>query len=266
MLLKDIRPSDLTKDNNYVVTPSNWSRNKLIASGLDSNKINVVPHGVNSDLFRPLNKKTELRNKFNLPNNTFLFLNIGGPFHNKGLDVLLNAFSKVLLISKNCKLVLKYNEDLYKISLNNYINSVVKDEIARNNLMEHIIIINKTLSLDELNSLYNSVDCYVSSYRAEGFNIPVLEATAAGLNVLVTAGGSTDDFVLMEQTTKIKSNRKLLDANDETSYYMEPDMDDLVFQMLYIKTNKKQLDYDLLKKHIDKYSWANVVEQLTKIL
>lgn len=265
-LLRDIKPSDLTKDNNYIVTPSNWSRNKLIANNIDSNKIFVVPHGIDSNLFKPLNNKTELRNKFNLMKDDYIFLNIGGPFHNKGLDILLNAFAKVLLISKNCKLVLKYNEDLYKISLNNYINSVVKDEMIRNNLMENIIIINKTLSLDELNSLYNAVDCYVSSYRAEGFNIPVLEATAAGLNIIVTDGGSTDDFVLMEQTTKIKATRKLLDNNDETSYYMEPDMDDLIFKMLYSKTNNKPINYDNLMVHINKYSWANIVEQLTAVL
>ena len=34
----------------------------------------------------------------------------------------------------------------------------------------------------------------MSSYRGEGFNLPVLEAMACGLPVVVTSGGATDDF------------------------------------------------------------------------
>ena len=267
-LLKEIKLEDLTKDNNYIVTPSNWSKNKLVLLGLKSDKIHVISHGINTNIFKPLNhdKKDKLREKFNLPKNEYIFLNIGGPFHNKGLDILLNAFGKVLLINSKCKLVLKYNEDLYKLSLTNYINSVVKDERTRNNINNNIIIINKTLTLDELNELYNSVDCYVSSYRAEGFNIPVLEATASGLNIIVTDGGSTDDFTLAEQTTKIKCDMKFLNNNDETTYYLEPQIDDLVMKMLYIKANKKPINLDLLNKHLEKYSWKNIVDQLVKVL
>jgi len=216
--LGDTKVGELTENNNIVITPSNWSKNKLIVSGLKADKIFIIPHGVDTNIFKPYTAsyKETLRKNLsqNISKKDFVFLNIGGPFHNKGLDVLLNAFSKVLLLNKNVKLIIKYNEELYKISLNNYISTVIKDTNTRNNVINNIILINKTLSLSELNKLYNCADLYISSYRAEGYNIPVLEATAAGLNVLVTEGGSTDDFVLSEQTTKIKSVKTYLDNND----------------------------------------------------
>ena len=39
-----------------------------------------------------------------------------------------------------------------------------------------------------------AADVYVSPYHAEGFNLPVLEAVACGIPVVVSAGGSTEDF------------------------------------------------------------------------
>jgi glycosyltransferase involved in cell wall biosynthesis len=41
-------------------------------------------------------------------------------------------------------------------------------------------------------------NCYISPYKYEGFNLPVLEAMAVGLPVIVSKGGSTDDFVTDE--------------------------------------------------------------------
>ncbi|KAJ3024471.1 hypothetical protein HDV00_000914 [Rhizophlyctis rosea] len=46
--------------------------------------------------------------------------------------------------------------------------------------------------------LYNAADCYISPYTAEGFNLPVLEALACGIPVVVTKGGPTDDFTCPE--------------------------------------------------------------------
>ena len=43
-------------------------------------------------------------------------------------------------------------------------------------------------------ALYRSCDVLVHPYRGEGFAMPVLEAMASGLPVVVTAGGPTDEF------------------------------------------------------------------------
>ena len=61
-------------------------------------------------------------------------------------------------------------------------------------MLSNIIVISKNLTLKELSELYGSCDAYVSSYRAEGFNMPPLEAAACGIPAILTSGGSTDDY------------------------------------------------------------------------
>ena len=54
------------------------------------------------------------------------------------------------------------------------------------------------LTDNEIASLYRSCDIFVCTYRGEGFSLPTLEAMASGLSVVVTRGGSTDDFTTEE--------------------------------------------------------------------
>jgi glycosyltransferase involved in cell wall biosynthesis len=57
-----------------------------------------------------------------------------------------------------------------------------------------ILLLDRDLTRGELAGLYRSCDLLLHPYRGEGFGLPVLEARACGLPVLVTAGGATDDF------------------------------------------------------------------------
>jgi glycosyltransferase involved in cell wall biosynthesis len=46
--------------------------------------------------------------------------------------------------------------------------------------------------------LFQAADVFVSPYKAEGFNMPALEAAACGTLVVATKGGATDDFLRPE--------------------------------------------------------------------
>ena len=37
-----------------IITPSNWSKNGLIACGFDDNQVNVIPHGVDIKTFHKI--------------------------------------------------------------------------------------------------------------------------------------------------------------------------------------------------------------------
>jgi glycosyltransferase involved in cell wall biosynthesis len=80
--------------------------------------------------------------------------------------------------------------------------------------------------------LYQAADAYVSPYRAEEFNIPVLEAAACGLPVICTAGGATDDFVDDLFARRIEAKKRQLRGDgDREVAQLEPRIDHLVALM-----------------------------------
>jgi glycosyltransferase involved in cell wall biosynthesis len=79
--------------------------------------------------------------------------------------------------------------------------------------------------------LYQAADVYVSPYRAEGFNLPVLEAMACGLPVICTAGGATDDFVNEVSARRIESKKVTRMVADEELLILEPDIEHLITLM-----------------------------------
>src|SRR5262249_708299 len=85
-------------------------------------------------------------------------------------------------------------------------------ELQQDRQSPSIVYLDKDLTDLEIAQLYNACDCLVHPYRGEGFGLPVLEAMACGLPVIVTAGGATDDFV-DEQTGYVISSKRLIFGN-----------------------------------------------------
>lgn len=230
--------SAFTRDANCVVTPSSWTRVKLIDAGMDPDGIHVVPHGIDPAIFFPAStvQRASARQAIGVGDDQFTFLNIGGSFWNKGIDLLVRAFAAVLREHPRARLVLKDNRKLYGTTSDDLIARLVQerpDEITPQ-VLGAINTIPGTLTLGQLASLYGAVDLYVSPYRAEGFNMPVLEAMACGLPVLVTAGGATDDFVTQGAGRFIRSRYVPVEQAvfPVGGSYLDPDFDDLVRSML----------------------------------
>ena len=74
-------------------------------------------------------------------------------------------------------------------------------------VLQHLVYVGRSLSMAEIAGLHNAADCYVSPYHAEGFNMPVLEAAASGLPLIVTDGGPTDEFTDPGFCLRISSRR-----------------------------------------------------------
>jgi len=176
-------------------TPSQWSRSGLIRGGADPDKVAVVPHGFDPDVMRPSSpaRRTELRQQFGW-HDKFVFLNIGAMTANKGIFDLLTAFAMIAGEFPGAYLALKGLDHLYlsQSCVEEYQTALPARQ--RRLIHDRIIYLGKTLTFAQTAQLYQAADAYVSPYRAEAFNLPVLEAAACGLPVICTAGGSTDEF------------------------------------------------------------------------
>jgi GT2 family glycosyltransferase/glycosyltransferase involved in cell wall biosynthesis/Flp pilus assembly protein TadD len=212
------------KKADEVWTPSTYARDAFVNSGLDFNKVQIVPNGIDPALFTPFGSKASLPTS-----KRFLF--VGGTIFRKGIDVLLQAYAKAFSASDDVCLVIK---DMGGASF-------YRGQTARNTIEEfrkrpdapEIVYMDQSMKEEEVAELYRACDVLVSPYRGEGFSLPTLEAMACGLPVIVTDGGATDDFVDEENGWLIPSEPRSLgnriDGHELTgeAFVLEPDLEAL---------------------------------------
>jgi len=185
----------------HIVTPSTWSRERLVADGVPAERVTVVPHGIDTAAWAPLTPRERhgARRDLGWADDEVVVLSVGAMTANKGLDLLLVAFARLVAADDprlpRVRLVLKGadalfgSRDLVRQHLRGLPNAVAERVAAR------ITYLGGCYGLADMRRLYAAADVYAAPYRGEGFNLPVLEAMACGLPVIVPAGGATDDFV-----------------------------------------------------------------------
>ena len=212
-----------------LITPSSWSRLGFAQAGFLPEKISVIPHAVDPQCFYRVESDLRefYRQLFGFGPDDFVLLSIGALTTNKGIDLLLSAFEALKRKAPSLKLVIKDQSLLYKRSLSDVLREMLLrggQGLPSEEMLGDIVIISENLDIEALRSLYNSCDAYVSPYRAEGFNLPPLEAAACGLPILVTAGGSTDDYFSAELGLQIDSQYHQW----EGLHALDPSLDSLI--------------------------------------
>lgn len=218
--------ADLFNQADEIWTPSNYSRQSFINSGVDFNKVQVIPNGIDPEIFKPSGEKYKLNT-----NKKLKFLFVGGTIFRKGIDILLNAYASSFSSNDDVCLVVKDmgGDSFYKGQTAREQIEILK---VKPNSPE-IIYIDNSLTESEMASLYRACDIFVCPYRGEGFSLPTLEAMACGLPVIVTKGGSTDDFTDEDVAWYIPAMKRsignVIDGHQLTgeAFVLEPDQDSL---------------------------------------
>jgi glycosyltransferase involved in cell wall biosynthesis len=257
-------------DSVEIVAPSEWSRSGFLEAGFDPARVHVVPHGVEPiDYWHPEpDEKRAVRKRLKLPEDAFVFLNIGAMTGNKGIPGLLAAFGRHIRRYPQSLLLLKGAEFLYSGQLDERVREARSiDRAATDAGLQSVVYLGKDLSLEDLSGLYRAADAYVSPYHAEGFNLPVLEAIASGLPVIATAGGPTDDFCRDEFALRIES--RLVVHPDGVTRHLEPSLDALLECMSQVvereefRNSAAEIGPEWAASH---YSWRVVTERLVRLL
>ena len=264
-------PRAFTRGDNRIVTPSAWSRDRLVDGGMDPAGIVVVPHGVKTDTFSPLLAPDRVagRAALGVAEDEILFVNVGVATWNKGLDILVKAFARVRKAHPRARLLLKDHKALYGIGADRTLAQVARANpgLIDSQVLAGISVVSGSLDQTQLRALYGVADAYVSPYRAEGFNMPVLEAMACGTPVIVTGGGATDDFCPPALSVKLPSREGT--KTDEPAMFgrfLVPDEDALVQAMTDVATGRvdRHAPERLAARTqlVRQYSWAAVTAQL----
>lgn len=157
-------------------------------------KILTVPiSGVDTERFRP-DIKSDFREKYNLQNKTVLLF--AGVFdERKGIDAILNAFSKVVPQMPPLHLVMVGMGPL---------KNWAEDFIKKAGLNKNITLIN-WLSNDDLPGYFANSDIFIHPSMPRGgweeqFGYSIAEASVSGLPVISTDTGSIGEIILNGKT------------------------------------------------------------------
>ncbi|GEM_PF-2686759 len=240
--------------------PSSYVKAEYVQSGVPPDKIWVVPNG--SELVGHPAPRPERPRQAPLK-----LLFVGGGIPRKGVDVLIAALEKlppavldrVWLTIKESGFGSYYKgQSLVDSSLQAAPRAARVTQVVR----EH-------LSRPDLVKLMTESDLLVHPYRAEGFGLPILEAMALGLPVLMTKGGAADDFCGDEEALTIPADLTVATSpfvGDLMTvgypYYLGPHADELASAISALATGAADpgAKRDAAIERSRSYSWERVAE------
>jgi glycosyltransferase involved in cell wall biosynthesis len=209
-----------------IVTPSQWSAEGYRNWGFRSDRVVVIPHGVDTNLYRsrPAEVTKATRGRLGFSDSDFIFLSAGTMTFNKGVDLLVRSFLRLARKYKNIRLILKDASFLGYPSAGEVVKTVLQEsESSTERFLNRISIINTALTQAQMAELYSASNCYVSPYRAEGFALTPLEAAASGIDVIVTKGGASSEYSSCSGLYEVHSKRVVEGGRT----YLEPELESL---------------------------------------
>ncbi len=235
--------------------PSEYIKSLHINSGVVKRKIQVIPNGIDLEIFKPIKENNKFENK--ITDKKFKFLFVGGILFRKGLDLILESYLSEFNIDDDVCLILK------GLGQNTYYSS---DKILKllNNIdstKAEIIFINENLSDNDLAHLYSYADVYIHPYRAEGFGMPIFEAMACGTPPITTRYGPSLEYCNDENAFLVDYYSK---ENILEQTFIEPSLENIRNLMRIAYENS-----DLVKSKAEKateavkfLSWDNIFDKI----
>ena len=189
-----------------------WTPSAFVATGVKQLrkdiKCAVIPHAIDVE------KCPYSRSHFKLPGNQFLFLTMFdfySIFERKNPLAVIRAFKEAFLPEEPVGLVIKCSNP--NIDRENFrlLEAAAKDH--------NIHLIPNYLDRDEVASLMNVCNCYVSLHRSEGFGLPMAEAMMLRKPVVATNWSGNADFMTEENSFPI--NYKIIPLERDYGIYRQ---------------------------------------------
>lgn len=212
------------------------SRNMLVEKyGIPPDKLVVVPPGVDTNRFFPIDKKEKIPN-------SILF--VGRVDKRKGVDFLIKSLPYVVHCIPQVKLYIGgTGKDLSKLK-----------KVVHANHLERNVEFLGFIPDDHLNEWYNKVQCVVIPSVFEGFGLTAVESMAAGTSVICTHVDSLKHIV------KNGVWGYHVDYNDTTA------LGEKIVSLL--KDKKMQDEFSKKGREVIDlyYNWDTLIEKLNKEL
>jgi glycosyltransferase involved in cell wall biosynthesis len=167
----------------------------------------TMPHALAFE--PPRATKDELRARFHLPRDAFLFLtlfDLNSYSARKNPRAVIEAFRRAALAGREAALVIKVQNVTGNEADFAALQASVQD-------LPGTVLLTETLSRAEVYALEAACDCFVSLHRSEGFGLAVAECMLLGKPVIATDWSATAEFVTRDNGCPVRARLVTLEQN-----------------------------------------------------
>ena len=228
-------------------------KEQYLKMGVDEDKIEIVPLGINLEEYENLPDYGKFRSKFNIDEDDKLILFVGRIHEIKGLDILIDSFNELIdyhneknslenIDSPVIKLAIVGPDDGYLVKL--------EEKIKEYSLEENVIITGPLYKEEKQEAL---VDCdlFVMPSKYESFTTSGLEAMACSKPLVLTKNNHIHDWVDGNVGLACEDNK------DSLRQAIEKILFDEEMSLIFAENGKK-----LIK---EKYNWDIINSQILEI-
>ncbi len=155
----------------------------------------VIRHGIDCDLFSPVNDRAALRAALDLPSDGLLVGCFGRIRHQKGNDLFVKAMISACRQNPKVRALMMGRAT----ADNAEFLQGLKDEVAQAGLADRILFRDE-VPVADVPRHFQALDLYVAPQRWEGFGLTPLEAMACGVPAVATRVGAFEELILPQQT------------------------------------------------------------------
>lgn len=241
-----------------ICTASWWGKKVLLDNGVTI-PVFVIPGGVNTKVFNTKDKE--------LPTDVMRFLHIGKFEVRKSTVETITAFNNATKGDPKIRLTLSIdNPHLDGFSSEAYLRELSKT------LKYPTTNIDIVHFVDDITRLYKSHHCAIFPTKAEGIGLPIVEAMACGMPVIVPCHTGTSQYVTQSNAI-VLTNTKEAPIYDKHFFpeagalgvWHEPSVDEIQEKIEWVINNydKAKLIGDAAAEYIaSSFTWEQSTEKL----
>ena len=247
-----------------VVTYTEYAKGvmKCLISDTLFKKIRVIPHGTNTTDFYPYSEADKIKAKVEMfgSEDVFVFGSVNRNQVRKDLGSLIMGFAMFKHTTQANALLYLHCNPIDPMGINIYrLCDRVGLEVGKDVILPKDYSENKGCSLEELNKIYNSFDCFITTTTAEGWGLTITEAMATkclvicpkhtSLTEITNNGENTLNFMFSQQMVFVNDFEKIRHTTNpmevktlcEVAYNLkndEPELQEQVKQKIENAFNK----------------------------
>ncbi|KAH9497777.1 hypothetical protein DERF_013737 [Dermatophagoides farinae] len=221
--------------NRVICVSHTGKENTALRAGVDPNRIFVIPHPVDTDVFRPLSTANQINKSDKL---TIVVLS--RLVYRKGIDLLAAVIPQI------CR---QYPSIKFLIGGEGPKRIVLEEVIERHSLQNRVTLVGH-VNPEKVRDVMVQGDIFLNCSLTEAFCIAIIEATACGLQVVSTKVGGVPEVL-----------------PEELIWFAEPSVEGIYNGMVRAINDRKrgkiiapEKSHEMVKNF---YQWDDILERIT---